>query len=319
MKLSIVIVTRNTRDMLLKCLGSIADAIRSGLYEVIVVDNASSDGTSEALKSAYPEVKQTRFDVNTGFARASNKGASLAECEILFFLNNDTIATEINIEILLSAFDKNPQLGIVSPRLIGIDGKEQPAVAYLPTFSTVMSSSAKKCANVKLQSALDGKGNLAGVAYLCGAALLIRREAFEEVGGFDERFFFYFEDADLCRQITDNGWGMQLVEDSLIIHLGGGSTRKISVGSTVEMIRSRYQYMEKHYGRTKAVIVANLDFAIRLRRFLISSVGVILTLGLCSGLRRKTCAHARVCLWFLGGMLPREAPLYKRLVCDWFS
>lgn len=318
MKLSIVIVTRNTRDMLLECLNSFSDCVKSGLYDVVVVDNASCDGTSDALKSSYPQVKQVRFDINTGFSRASNAGASLAEGDILLFLNSDTIATETNIDILLSTFENNPQLGIVSPRLIGIDGKEQPAAAYLPTFATEISARAKKRAHSKLETAIDHKESLADIAYLCGAALLIRKKAFDEAGGFDERFFFYFEDADICRRIVSNGWEIQLVEDSSIIHLGGGSTRKISVGSTVEMIRNRFQYIGKNYGRSKAHLVASLDLAKRLRRFLISFVGVLLTFGLSAGLRQKAWVHARVCLWFLLGMLSRETPLYKRLVCDWY-
>ncbi len=153
------------------------------------------------------------------------------------------------------------------------------------------------------------------MGFLGGAALMVRRQTFEEVGGFDESFFFYSEDVDLCKRIADRGWKIRLVPQVTVVHLGGGST-KHALGA-IEAARGRHQYLRKHYGAAKAFWAAAAVFLRTLRRAVLNAAATLLTLGCHPEVRRKASLNSRLVLWFLLLMPPRESQLYRALFGDW--
>ena len=318
-KISVIIATRNTRQLLIDCLTSLLSENGHDGFEVVVVDNASSDGTAEAVRSQFGDVALIENRENVGFSRANNQGAARASGELLLFLNSDTLARPEAIRELAARMAAEREVGLAVPRLMDKDGGPQETVAYLMTPATELRSSARRRARERLRSVIERGEGFEGFAYFSGAALMVRREAFEAVGGFDESIFLYFEDADLCERIAERGWRMRYVPECEIVHLGGASTRDLPVGAAIEMMRSRIRFIAKHYGRRAALAVGCANLAGRMRRLVLNSLGVVLTLGLSPGLRKKARLNGALCLWFALGMPSRHNCLYRALFHDWHA
>ena len=316
MKVSVITVTRNTREMTLNCLEQLDHAIRANRHEILVVDNASSDGTDATIAARYPQVSLLREPRNMGFARAGNDGARDARGEFLLFLNSDTLASAQAIEGLANTLQEDPALGAVAPQLVYPDGRLLETAGYAPSPIRESSSWARKRARARVEAAVRRGENLAGVGYLSGAALMVRREAFAAIGGFDESFFFYYEDVDLCTQLAARGWAIRLVPEVTVVHLRGGSTTQ-AAGPAIEMTRSRYRYLRKHYGLARALAASGLGAAITLRRAVLNLLATLLTAGCWPKVRRKAVLHSRLCLWFLLLTPRRESWIYRTLFGDW--
>lgn len=316
MKVSVIVVTRNTREMTLNCLQQLEDYVRSDRREVVVVDNASSDGTAAAIAARYPQVTLLREPRNMGFARAGNDAARETSGELLLFLNSDTLASAQAIEGLANTLREDPALGAVAPQLVYPDGRLQKTAGYAPSPIREFSSRARKRARARVEAAVRQAENLAGVGFLSGAALMVRREAFAAVGGFDDSFFFYYEDVDLCTQLAARGWIIRIVPEVTVVHLRGGSTTQ-AAGPAIEMTRSRYQYLRKHYGLARALAASGLGAAITLRRAVLNLLATLFTAGCWPKVRRKAVVHSQLCLWFLLLTPKRESWIYRTLFGDW--
>jgi N-acetylglucosaminyl-diphospho-decaprenol L-rhamnosyltransferase len=315
MKVSIIIITRNTREITLGCLRSLEEVMRVGKHEVVVVDNASSDGTADAIAARYPQVRLLREPQNEGFARANNYAARETDGDLLFFLNSDTLASAAAVEGLAAALCADPRLGAVGPRLIYGDGRPQDTAHYQVTMATEITSAARRRARQKVAEAVARGEDLAGLAFLSGAALMMRREVFAALSGFDESFFFYFEDNDLCKRLADRGWGMRVAREVTVTHFGGGTGE--SARKPVELARARCQYLRKHYGLTSAFAILGKDFLTRLQRAVFSLLYTLLTLGCYRRVRDKAIVNLQLCLWFLLFMPGRESRLYRTFFGDW--
>jgi len=314
-RLSIVVVTRNTLDLTIACLDSLAECMLSGKCEVVVVDNASTDGTGIAIAQRYPKVEVLRESHNVGFARASNDGARKASGAVLLFLNSDTVASLSAIEGLAAGLRANPALGALCPQLIYPDGRRQLSASFVPTPATELCAWARRRARSGVAAAAARGDNLAGLGFLTGAAVAVRREAFDAVGGFDESLFFYREIVDLCARIAARGWELRVAPRVTIVHLGGGSTNRVL--GEIELTRSQHQYFRKHYGTGAAVLVTSVAFLARLRRALFDTLATLLTVGCWARVRRRAYLHWRLCLWHLLLMPQREARIYRTLFGDW--
>jgi len=316
MKVSVIVVTRNTREMTLNCLQQLEDSIGSDRHEVVVVDNASSDGTAAAIAARYPQVTLVREPRNMGFARASNDGVRESSGELLLFLNSDTLTSAGTVEGLANALREEPALGAVAPQLLYADGRPQETAGYAPSPIREFSSRARKRARARVETAVRQAENLAGVGFLSAAALMVRREAFAAIGGFDDSFFFYYEDVDLCTKLAARGWAIRLVPEVTVVHLRGGSTIQ-APGPGIEMTRSRHQYLRKHYGLARALAAGGLGFLVTLRRAVLNLLATLFTAGCWPKVRRKAVLHSRLCLWFLLLRPRRESWVYRTLFGDW--
>lgn len=255
MKLSIIIVSWNVREDLIRCLRSIFENPPGCEFEVIVVDNASSDGTVETAKKDFPDIKVIANTTNVGFAAANNWGFQKAGGQYLLLLNPDTIVQGGALDILIRFMDDNPAVGACGPKLLNDDGTTQLSVRRFPTFRgalyrhTVLRNLGIFRKSYKNWLMKDFRyDNQADVEQLMGSALLVRRSAMEQVGPMDERFFMYYEEVDLCYRLKEAGWRIGFVPEATITHLGGRSAKQVPVERRAMMFTSMLAFFRKHRG-----------------------------------------------------------------------
>jgi GT2 family glycosyltransferase len=268
-QVSVVIVSFNTRDLLRDCLKSFAEQSAGITTEVIVVDNASKDKSADMVAAEFPDVRLIRTEVNLGFAGANNLGFPHATGRYVLLLNSDAFLKPQALQRCIQHMEQEPKVGIGGARLIGRDGGWQPSARLFPSplnqFLIISGLSAKH-----QQSKFFGRadrtwanpGIQADVDWVPGAFSLIRRDALEKVGYFDESFFLYFEEVDLCKRFKEAGYIIRYYPDVEVVHWGGESSKTLEsmrfarVGSqlTLWQLRSAFLYFRKHHGSTAWVV-----------------------------------------------------------------
>lgn len=258
MKVSIVIVSWNVKSYLSDCIDSIQRFPAKYSYEIIVVDNNSHDGTVEHTRNHYPDVKVLANKENLGFARANNQGAALATGEYYFILNPDTLFLEGTIDNLVEFMDQNPDIAMCGPRVLNDDGTIQRSVRNFQTWKAAFCrySPLKYLGIFKSDlnhwRCRDFDFNLqSDVEQLIGAAILIRKEVFERFNGFDELFFMYYEEVDLCYRVKASGLRNVYYPGAEIIHLGGRSSKQVPAKKQFMILQSLVRYLAKHTASSK--------------------------------------------------------------------
>lgn len=252
--LSIVVVSYNVRDALDVCLASVASADGARGAQVLVVDNGSTDGTLAMLDDRWPGVRVLAGGgQNIGFGAACNRGVREAGGELVLLLNPDTVVTDAALSTLIAALVTHPGAGAVGPRLVDAGGR--PELSFGPAVSPLGELRQQR---LMARYARGARGAVERVErwtsepgprqWLTAACLLIRRTDFEAVGGFDERFFMYYEDVDLCVRLRQRGRDVRFVPSATVQHLRGASG-----GSNPELARRRREsqlaYYQKHHPR----------------------------------------------------------------------
>lgn len=255
MDLSIIIVNYNTKLLTLHCLESVYRSQTAYTYEVILIDNKSTDGSVEAIRSAYPQVHLIANDENVGFGRANNQGIRIAKGRYILLLNSDTIIEPDTLEIMLKFMDEQPRVGAAGCKIVLPDGTLDKACRRgfpepLTTFYYV-SGLAKLFPksphfNSYHMEYLDENESYP-IDCLVGAFLMVRREAIEQVGLLDERFFMYFEDTDWCYRMKQAGWVNYYYPKTKILHVKRGSSRGRPYRITYEFHRAMKLFYDKHY------------------------------------------------------------------------
>ncbi len=256
MDLSVVIVSWNCRAELLDCLQSVVRHPCSGTQEIIVVDNASSDGTVEAVHLRFPAVRVFETGANIGFARAANLGLKTTEGEYILFLNPDTLVPAGALDAALHALRSRPAVGILGTGLLNTSGFPEPSCGRF------LSLAALAWSNIwHLVEGTPARGGAGGgclwngtaveeVDWLIGAFLLCRRAVLAEVGGFDEDYFLYVEDMDLCYRVRQRGYAILYFPEVTVIHHGNRSgARKWAERREGEIVRAELVFLRKHQGR----------------------------------------------------------------------
>ena len=263
---SIVIVSYNARTHLERSL----EAVAKGPYEVIVVDNCSTDGSPEVVRERFPAVRFVELGENRGYGAANNEGLRLAEGRYQLVLNPDAWPVEGAIERLVAIADARPRAGVLGPRLLDEDGSLQRSVRGFPTAWRVATEFLflRKLAprssflNAYYCAGFDHARELE-VDWFKGAVMLLRREAVDEVGAFDPSFFMFSEETDLCYRMRRAGWDVLFTPEAEFVHVGKGSTRAVWDRMFREQLRGHLRFLEKHHGRASAerarrVMVAGL-------------------------------------------------------------
>lgn len=248
---SLIVVSYETRDATLACVGSLLEHSRPG-SEVIVVDNGSSDGTAAAIAERFRAVRVIAESDNHGFAKAANIGARAAQGERIAFVNSDCLARPGSLERIEEFLDVHPESAAAVPRLLFEDGAVQRNAAPLPTVRSI--------ATQYLLGRLGDPYRLgeltepARIESCSGAALLIRKEDFWAAGGFHEDYFMYVEDVELCRRLAELGRAIHYVPDAVMVHAGGVSSgpRAAELGEMLE--RHREDYARRTMGRVRATL-----------------------------------------------------------------
>jgi len=273
MNVSIIVVNWNTKALLRDCLNSVYEQIRDD-YEIIVVDNASTDGSKEMVRNDFPKVVLIENNKNRGFAAANNQGMAVAKGKYVLLLNSDTIVLDNCISNIVSFADKHHRAGVIGCRVLNSDSTLQQTCFMFPSILNLFLSSSylykifpkSRFFGRELMTWWDAN-DIREVDIVKGCFMLVRREAIEEVGGMDENFFMYAEETDWCYRFKKNGWKVLFAPVGEIIHYGGQSTTQIPVAMIVQLRLSILKFIKKHYGRPSHIMarfLVALFFAVRL-------------------------------------------------------
>ncbi|MGA3170985.1 MAG: glycosyltransferase family 2 protein [Chthoniobacteraceae bacterium] len=242
--LSAIVVSYNTRDMTIECLRTLDAALEGMAAEVIVVDNASTDGSVDAIRNACPRARLIAREKNAGFGAANNHAMGMARGRFLLLLNSDAFPERTAIGALLDFIQGHPRAAVVGPRLLNADGTLQISCHPFPTplFAWLE--------NLWLARGYRGwrHDSVRKVDFLIGACMLVRREAYEQVGGFDESFFMYSEEADWQRRMKNAGWEVVFLPEARVKHLGGASGANEEARVSRHFFESLDYYERKHHG-----------------------------------------------------------------------
>jgi GT2 family glycosyltransferase len=258
---SIIIVSYQTRDLLRRCLQTI-EARRGALRtETIVVDNASRDGSVRMLEVEFPWVRAIALERNIGFGAANNRGFAEARGRYFVLLNSDAFVGPRALELAVRHMDEAPEVAVGGARLIGENGCWQPSARMFPSPLNdllLMSGLAARFPRSKFFGRMDRRWADPAIAvetdWVCGAFLILRPAVARTLGGFDESFFMYFEEVDLCRRVKASGHRVWYWPDIEVVHLGGESARTVEsramspAGAQVALwrLRSEWIYYRKH-------------------------------------------------------------------------
>lgn len=274
MDLSIIIVNYNVKEFLQNLIHSIHKAGRNLSYEIIVVDNASDDGSIELLKEKFPEVNLIANDANLGFSKANNIGLKNASGKYILLLNPDTIVAEDTFEKMIDFFKGNPQAGLAGCKILNPDGTLQ--LACRRSFPGPWTSFCKVTGLSSLfpQNKIFARYNLTyldendtyEVDAISGSFMMFPKSVFEKIGGLDERFFMYGEDLDFCYRIQQAGYKVFYVHSTQIIHYKGESTKRSSLDETKFFYNAMHLFVKKHLSSSFLVEII-LRIAIALREF----------------------------------------------------
>ena len=257
MDLSIVIVNYNTKKLTIDCIQSVLNSKLNFQYEILVVDNASSDGSVEQIKSLFPYIKVISNKENVGFSKANNQAIRRCSGRYVLLLNSDTIVNECTLDKMILFMDEEKDVGAVGCEVNLPDGTLDKACHRgFPTpeasFYYMVGLAQKYPTSPKYNSYHKSYMNMHeihDIDCLVGAFIMVRREAFEQVGLLDEEFFMYGEDIDWCFRIKEVGWRIVYNPTVSIVHYKGASSRKKPFKIVYEFHRAMYLFHKKHYAK----------------------------------------------------------------------
>ena len=252
-RLSVVIVNFNGRGHLENCLRSLAEHPPATPHEIVVVDNASTDGSAEIAERS-PNVRVIRLPTNIGFSAGNNAGIRATSGELVLLLNSDTIVPAGALDLLIERLDAHPSAAVAGPRLVDAEGGTE--LSFGPMISPLGELRQKAVGRLYARGFAPVRRWIAAatrrehyVAWVSGACLLVRRAAADEVGLLDERFFLYTEDVDFCASIRAKGWKVLFTPAAEIVHLRGRSRATALKKANEAYRRSHLAFYEKHHPR----------------------------------------------------------------------
>jgi GT2 family glycosyltransferase len=272
MILSIVIVSWNTRDLLRRCLASVAaeaDGFRPDGVETVVVDNGSTDGSAAMVRTDFPGTRLLTNLENVGFARANNQGIRVARGAYLLLLNPHTEIFPGALRALVDFLESEPRAGAAGACLVNPDGSLQPSAYPAPALSRELWRLLHLdalLARSKYPLTAWAASPPRPVEVVQGAALLLRRAALDDIGLLDEDYFMYTEEVDVCFRLARAGWLIYWVPQARVLHHGGQSTRQVAAEMFLRLYESKVVFFRKHYGRRTTFLYKVLLLLVSLPR-----------------------------------------------------
>ena len=258
--LSIVLVSYKTPDLIRQCLSSIYGRTWRHTFEVLVIDNASGDSSTEMIAREFRSAVLTVNDENVGFARACNQGMRASKGRYVILLNSDTELRTDGLDTLIEFMDARPNVGLTNPKLVYGDGRLQPQDIKLPNFwrdavweslfwSTPIYRALGLDYEKKAFNPMRDYDKTIEVEWVRGAAMMIRREVMDQIGLLDEAFFFGHEEVDYCIRAAQAGWKLYYVAEAEVVHHGSRSHASLGRAVTVKINQGRFYFWEKYEGR----------------------------------------------------------------------
>jgi GT2 family glycosyltransferase len=299
--ISVVIVTRNTCALTYAAVRSVLESQDTLRKAVIVVDNGSADDTPQVLPRAFPEVRYFRSANNLGYACANNLGAQKAQGEFLLLLNSDARLKPNTLADVVIWMRSHPECGVAGVQLLNPDGSRQNSIANLPSLATELLN--KSLLRRLFPRRFPGKEHPftepVEVESVIGACMFIRMNVWRALSGFDERFFFFMEETDFCRQVRARGWKVFHLPQAQAWHGQGQSARQTPVSVRIEYWRSRYAYFRKHRGWLTCGVL-RVGLCVRLLfDWLASGLLVVATAGRSARWRQRWNLTSALCRWHL--------------------
>jgi len=277
---SIIIVSYNVQNYLQKCLESIYASPIQCSFEIIIIDNASSDLSSEMIQNKYPHIKWIQNQENLGFAAANNQGIRSATGNFIWLLNPDTEVLPDALDTLKDVIEGDSKIGACGSKLINEDGSLQISCYPFPTLGREfvrMFHLGSIFPNSQYPMDRWDSHKIYPVDNLQGASLLLRKSALEEVGVLDEAFFVYTEEVDLNYRLKKAGWKIFWVPNSIIIHHGGQSTKQNKTVMFLELYKTKIQFFRKHYGKVSTALYKLVLYTASLIRILSGGIKNLIT------------------------------------------
>jgi N-acetylglucosaminyl-diphospho-decaprenol L-rhamnosyltransferase len=262
MDLSISIVSWNTRDLLDQCLESIYGTTSGVEFEVIVVDNASSDGSPDMVRENHSRVRLIQNKDNVGFSTANNQALAVSSGRHFLLLNPDTVVHANALKRMTEFLDNHDRAGAVGPLVLNDDGTLQYSWAKFPTlWSEAMGRLDRRISGVPVTpSTADEVRKLHPFEadWVGGCCLMVKREAIDQIGPMDESLFMYCEETDWCLRLAEGGWGVWLESSAEVVHYGGRSSKQVSRKSVDILCRSKSIFFAKHHGQCQGLLLGAL-------------------------------------------------------------
>ena len=306
MDISVIVVSFNTKELLFCCLASIFETIKGISFEVWVVDNSSTDGTVEAIRESYPAINLIKNTRNLGFAAANNQAFKQMNGRYGLLLNTDTILTNGAVKELYNFMEANPEAGMAGGQLLNLDGSKQSSIANFPTLLTLLCNEA--LLRVLMPKRFPSKRRdyvyPLRVDSCIGACLIVRKEAMDDIGFLDERYFFFLEETDWAYRMKLGGWAVYFVPTARIFH-GQGRTVGGSLDARIMFYRSRYSFFKKWHPGSYPLFYSVIFLRLLVNTAL-SFIGLLFSLGLRDSIRRKFTIYVKLIIWHLLGCPKRK-------------
>lgn len=301
-EVSVIIVNWNAGSHLINCLQSLKEHFPKISHEILLVDNASSDGSVQAVREHYPHVQVIENRVNAGFARANNQAMKLARGEYFLLLNPDCRLLPGGVPALVGLMRKHPQVGMCAPQLLKDDGTPWRFYGNLPTVVTeLVHRSLLRKINPVRYGVKQLRDKPLEVEWVPGACMLVRRKAIEQAGLFDPQFFLYYEETDLCKRMREKKWKIYLHPGAKVSHVQGISSGAVKTAAVIESWASRYKYYRKHASRQANLVLSPLLFLRVSFNFLFKLCENLLTGFHHPKKRQKLAIYGALLLWHLAG------------------
>ncbi len=301
MDISIVIVNWNTKKLLIDCLDSIFKTVNNIPMEIWLIDNASVDGSVEAVKQTYPNVNIIQNRKNLGFAAANNQAFANMQGRYALLLNTDTVLTEGAVAEIYRFMESHPDVAMACGQLLNADGSRQNSFANFPSLASLIFGEA--LLQLLFPKKYPGKRkeifDPMEVDSCIGACLMVRAAAMETVGWLDENFFFFLEETDWAFRMKQAGWRVCIVPSARIFHFQGQSVGH-DIRSRILFYRSRYFYFKKWHQDIYGFIRVLVFFRLLMNAGL-NLAGFVGTLGIHAGIRKKLDVYTKLIAWHFKG------------------
>lgn len=314
-ELSIVVLNFRTPTETVAAAESARIAAGDVRTEVIVVDNASGDGSVDYIRKHIPDARIVETDTNRGFAAGMNTGIRQSTGDFVFLMNSDVRAEPDSVTVLLDYMRDNPDVGLAAPLLFNESGRPSRTLLLQPTWFRIFVPWVGKAQYRLWQRKLSNSP--LDVEATEGAALLVRRETIARAGLLDEDFFFYHEIVEWCMRIRDHGFRVMVVPKSRMVHAGGGSTGALRQVAGIELKRSEYQLLRKRFGRIMSKATISRDAISELASTCFYAMLCLLSLGKYTRAKEKFAVHRAVWMWIMAGMPERNEASYKAKFGRW--
>ena len=309
-RVSVIVVTWNTREMTLACLQSVVDHLGSLDAELIVVDNASQDGTADAIRRRFPTVRLIENDANRGFAAANNQAMRVARGDYFLLLNSDTLVLGEVIAASVAYMDEHPGVGAMGCRVLNADRTVQVSCTQEPSLLNIalMTCGADRLPYPRwfgrYQMRDFDRASEREVQVVSGCYMMVRRSAVEQVGLLDESFFFFGEETDWCIRLRAAGWSVRFAPVGEIVHYGGGSAARLRSQRSLMLTEALCRLQAKHRGMLAAAAMWTLLLVFNVTRTLAYGL-----LGLLPGRAadRERAEHFLGVVRGMAGLVPRLA------------